>query len=109
MGSIAAVMASAEAARWGEAWRRCWQHSGGSAFSTPVAAGLAAVAEVWRHCSVSGSSRAVGAALSPHAAMVATKTPAAMVMAGALPTINNPLKVAAAMAMVMTTTMKNKM
>jgi hypothetical protein len=39
----------------------------------------------------------VGAALPPRAATVATKTPAATAMAGALPTINNQLKAAAAM------------
>jgi hypothetical protein len=50
----------------------------------------------------------VGAALPPRAATVATKTPAATVMAGALPTINNQLNVAAAMAMEMTTTTTNK-
>jgi hypothetical protein len=40
--------------------------------------------------------------------MVATKTPAATAMAGALPTINNQLKVAGAMAteMVMSTTIE---
>ncbi len=77
--------------------------------STPVAAGLAAAAEVWRHRSVSGGSRAAGAALPPRAATVATKTPAATAMAGAIPTINNQLKAAAAMAMETTTTATNKM
>jgi hypothetical protein len=37
------------------------------------------------------------------------KTPAATAMAGTLPTINNQLKAAAAMAMETTTTMTNKM
>jgi hypothetical protein len=69
---------------------------------------LAAAAEVWQHHSISGGSRAAGAALPPRAATVATKTPAATAMAGALPTINNQLKAAAAMAMEMTTTMTNK-
>jgi hypothetical protein len=41
--------------------------------------------------------------------MVATKTPVATAMAGALPTINNQLKAAAAMAMEATTTTTNKM
>jgi hypothetical protein len=74
-----------------------------------AAAGLAAAVEVWRHHSISGGSRAGGAALPPHAPMVATKTPAATAMAGALPTINNQLKAAAAMVMEMTTTTTNKM
>jgi hypothetical protein len=39
---------------------------------------------------------------------VAMKTPAATPMAGALPTINNQLKAAAAMAIEMTTTTTNK-
>jgi hypothetical protein len=69
---------------------------------------LAAAAEVWRHCSVSGGSRAAGAALPPRAATVAMKTPAATAMAGALSTINNQLNAAAAMAMEMTTTTTNK-
>ncbi len=70
---------------------------------------MVAAAKVWRHCSVSGGSRAVGAALLPCAAMKATKTPAVTVMAGALPTINNQLKAAAAMAMETMTSMTNKM
>jgi hypothetical protein len=41
--------------------------------------------------------------------MVATKTPAVTAMAGALPSINNQLNVAAAMAMETTTTTTNKM
>jgi hypothetical protein len=65
---------------------------------------LAAAAEVWRHHSVSGSSRAAGAVLPPRAATVATKSPAATAMAGALPTIKNQLNEAAAMAMETTTT-----
>ncbi len=69
---------------------------------------MAAAAEVWRRCSISGGSRAKRAALPPRTAMVATKTPAATAMAGALPTINNQLKVAAAMAMETTTTTTNK-
>jgi hypothetical protein len=73
----------------------------------PAAAGLAAAAEVWRHCSVSGGSRAAGAALPPHAARMVTKTPAATAMAEALPTMNNQLKAAAAMAMETTTTTTN--
>jgi hypothetical protein len=59
--------------------------------------------------SVSGGSRAAGAALPPRAVTVATKTPAATAMAGALPTINNQLKVAATMAMKTTTTTTHKM
>jgi hypothetical protein len=61
-----------------------------------------------QHCGISGNSKAAGAALLPRATMVAMKTPAATAMAGALPTINNQLKAAAAMAMekVMTTTIK---
>ncbi len=50
----------------------------------------------------------MGAALPPCAATVATKTPAATAMAGALPTINNQLRVAAAMAMETTITATNK-
>jgi hypothetical protein len=50
-----------------------------------------------------------GAALPPRAATVATKTPAATAMAGALPTINNQLKAAAAMVMETTTTTTDKM
>jgi hypothetical protein len=69
---------------------------------------LVAAEEVWRHCSISGGSRVVGAALPLRAAMVAMKTPAATTMAGALPTINNQLKVAAAMVMKTTTTTTNK-
>jgi hypothetical protein len=75
----------------------------------PAAADLAAAEEVWRHRSVSGGSRAAGTALPPRTATVVTKTPAATVMAGALPTVNNQLKEAAAMAMETTTTMTNKM
>jgi hypothetical protein len=63
--------------------------------------------EVCRHCSVSGGSRLAGAALPP-CATVATKTPAATAMAGALPTINNQLKAAVAMAMEMMTTTTHK-
>ncbi len=44
----------------------------------------------------------------PRAAMVPTKTPTATAIAGALPTINNQLEVAAAMAMESTTTTTNK-
>ncbi len=73
-----------------------------------AAAGLVAAMEVWRHHSVSGSSRAAGAVLPPGAAMVAIKTPATTAMAGALPTINNQLKAAAAMAMKTATTMTHK-
>jgi hypothetical protein len=80
--------------------RRRWQHAGGSQ--------LGGCAEVWRHCSVSGGSRAGGATLPPRATTVVTKTPAATAMAGALPTINNQLKAAAAMAMETTTTLTNK-
>ncbi len=69
---------------------------------------MAAAAEVWRHHSISGGSRAVGAALPPRAATVAMKTPVATAMAGALPTINNQLKAAAAVAMETTTTMTHK-
>jgi hypothetical protein len=50
------------------------------------------------HRGVSGSSRAAGAVLPPRAATVATKTLATTAMGGALPTINNQLKAAAAMA-----------
>ncbi len=67
-----------------------------------------AAAEVWRHHSVSGGSRAAGAVLPPCAATVATKTLAATAMAGALPTINNQLNAAAAMAMETTTTTTHK-
>jgi hypothetical protein len=74
----------------------------------PAVAGLAAAAEVWQHRSISGSSRAMGAALPPRAAMVAMKTPVATTMAGALTTINNQLKAAVAMAMETTTTRTNK-
>jgi hypothetical protein len=74
-----------------------------------AAAGLAAAREVWRHHSISGGSRAAVAALPPHATTVATKTPGATAMAGALPTINNQLKAAAGMAMETMTTMTNKM
>jgi hypothetical protein len=70
---------------------------------------LAAAAEVWLHHSISGSSRAAGAVLPPRAATVVTKIPASTAMAGALPTINNQLKAAAAMAMEMRTTMTHKM
>ncbi len=56
-----------------------------------VAAGLAAAAEVWRHHSISGGSRAAGV-LPPRAATVVTKTPAATAMVGALPIIINQLK-----------------
>jgi hypothetical protein len=73
-----------------------------------AAASLAAAAEVWRHHSVSGDSRAVGAALPLRTTTVATKTPVATGMVGALPTINNQLKAAAAMAMETMTTMTNK-
>jgi hypothetical protein len=69
---------------------------------------LAAAAEVWGHRSLSGGSRAAGAGLLPCAATVATKTPAATAIVGALPTINNQLNAAAAMAMEMTTTTTNK-
>ncbi len=103
------VSASAAVARWREAWRRCWQRGGRGTGSTPVVAGLAAAAEVWRNCSISGGSRVLGAALRPCAVMVAMKTPAATAMAGALPTINNQLKPAAAMVMETTTTTANKM
>ncbi len=105
---MAAVSASAAAA-WRQAeWRRCWQQGGSRADSTQAAAGLAAAAEVWQRCSVSGGSRAGGAALQPCAATVATKTPVATAMGGALPTINNQLKAAAAMAMEMMKTTTNK-
>ncbi len=72
-------------------------------------AGLAAAAEVWRHRSVSGGSKAAGAALPPRTVTVGTKTPAATVMVGALPTINNQLKAAAAIAMEMAATTTKKM
>ncbi len=64
--------------------------------------------KVWRHRSISGGRRAARAALPPRAATVATKTLAATAMAGALPTINNQLKAAAAMVMETTTTMTHK-
>jgi hypothetical protein len=64
--------------------------------------------EVWQHHSISGGSKAAGAVLPLRAAMVAMKTLAATVMAGALPTINNQLKAAAAMAMETTTSMTQK-
>jgi hypothetical protein len=107
-GSVGAVSASTAAAQRRAAWRRCQQLGGSSAGSTLAAAGLAAAVEVWRHHSIINGSRAARAALLPHAATVATKTPAATAMAGALPTINNQLKAAAAMAMETTTTMTNK-
>jgi hypothetical protein len=107
-GSVAAVLVGAAAARRREAWRRCWQRGGSGAGSTPAVAGLAPAAEVWWHRSISSGSRAAGAALPPRAVTVATKTPAATAMAGALPTINNQLKAAAAMAMEMTTTTTNE-
>jgi hypothetical protein len=88
------------------AWWRCWQRGGTG--STTAAADLAAVVEVWQHHSISGGSRVAGAALPPHTAMVATKTLAATAMAGALPTINNQLKAAAAMAMETMTTTTHK-
>ncbi len=69
---------------------------------------MAAAAEIWRNCSVSGGSRVAGAALPLRAATVATKTPAAIAMAEALPTINNQLNAAAAMAMETTTTTTDK-
>ncbi len=69
---------------------------------------MAAAAEVWQHCSVSGGSRAGGVALPPRTATVATKTPAATAKVGALPTIINQLKAAVAMAMETTTTTTNK-
>ncbi len=69
---------------------------------------MAAAAEVWQHCSVSSGSRVAGAALPPCAAMVATKTPVATAMVGALPTINIQLKAAAAMAMETMTTTTHK-
>ncbi len=70
---------------------------------------MAAAAEVWWHHSISSGSRVAEAALPLRAATVATKTPAATAMAGALPTINNQLNAAAAMAMETTTTTTNKM
>jgi hypothetical protein len=90
-------------------WRQSGggQHGGGVG-SAAAAASLVAAAEVWRHCSVSGGNRAAGAALTLRAATVAMKTPAATSMAGALPTINNQLKAAAAMAMKTTTTKTHK-
>jgi hypothetical protein len=69
---------------------------------------LAAAEEFWRHHIISGGSRVVGAALPPRAAMVAKKSPAVTAMAGALPSINNQLKAAAAMAMETTKIMTNK-
>jgi hypothetical protein len=105
---MAAVLASVAAAQRWAAWQRCWQRGGGHAGSTPAAVSLAAAAEVWQRCSISGSSRVAGAALLPRPATVAMKTPAAIAMAGALPTINNQLKAAAAMAMETTTTTTNK-
>jgi hypothetical protein len=68
---------------------------------------LVAAVEVWWHHSVSSGSRAAGAALPLRAAREAMKTTAATAMAGALPTINNHLKEAAAMAMKTTTTTTN--
>jgi hypothetical protein len=69
---------------------------------------LAAAAEVWRHHSISGGSRAAGAVLPPRAATVVTKTPEATAIVELLPTINNQLKAAAAMAMETMTTTTNK-
>ncbi len=99
---------SVAAARRREAWRWCWQRGGGGAGSTPTVPGLAAAAEIWRHRNVSGGSRAAGAALPLRTASVATKTLAVTAMAGELPTINNQIKAAAAMAMETTTTTTNK-
>ncbi len=59
--------------------------------TTPLVWSMAAAAAVWRHCGVSGGSRAVGAVLLLGAATVATKTTAATAMVGAQTTINNPL------------------
>ncbi len=94
------------AARRQAVWRQCWQRGG--AGSTTAVASMVARAEVWRHHSVSGGSRAGGAALPPHVATVSKKTPAATAMAGALLTINNQLKAAAAMAMETMTTTTHK-
>jgi hypothetical protein len=58
---------------------------------------MAAAVAVRRHCGISGSSRAAGAALLQCTAMVGTKTPMAKAMVGAQTTINNPLKAAEAM------------
>ncbi len=100
---VAASLAAAA-----EVWRHRSISGGSSAGSTPAAAGLAAAAKVWRHRSISGGSRAAGAALPPCSATVATKIPAATAMVGALPSINNQLNAAAAMAMETTTTTTNK-
>ncbi len=101
-------MASVVAARRWEVWQRWRQRGGGGNGSTLAAAGLVAAVEVWRHCSISSSSRAAGAALLPCTATVATKTPAATAMVGALPTINNQLKAAVVIAMETRTTTLNK-
>ncbi len=69
---------------------------------------MAAAVEVWPHHSISSGSRVAGAVLLLRAAMVAMKTPAATVMVGALPTINNQLKAAAAMVMETMTTTTHK-
>ncbi len=82
-----------------------WQPGGGSAGAAARrrqrggggSAGTARRRAAWRRCrqcgsgSVSGGSKAAGAALPPRATMVATKTPTATAMAGALTTINNQL------------------
>ncbi len=83
VGRVAAVVPAA--CRW---WRQ--KHTSGSR--------LGGCGGSLAHRGVSGSSRVTGAALPLRAAMVVTKTPAATAMAGALPTINNQLKAAAAMA-----------
>jgi hypothetical protein len=59
-----------------------------------------------RHC---GGSRVAGAVLPLHAAMVATKTPAATVMVGAQTTINIPLNAAEATVTETATTTAIKM
>ncbi len=91
-------------------WRR-WQLGGGSG-------SLAMAAWQWQLDSgslgVAALTIATTTVLLPHAAVVATKTPAATVMTGAMTTMNNQLKAAAAAATetatmtVTTTTIKAK-
>ncbi len=95
-GGVGSLAAAAPAACW---WQRR-KHAGGGR--------LGGCGRSLAHHGISGGSRAAGAALTLRATMVVTKTPAATAMVGALPTINNQLKAAAAMATetVMSTTIE---
>ncbi len=90
VGSVAAVAA--------ERWQRGSGGSVAAAWGRRAARWLGSCGGSLAHRGISGGSRAAGAALPPCTATVATKTPAATAMAGALPTINNQLKAAAAIA-----------